>query len=136
MNQKTLKIILILASASQSVLWIAGLILANVGLVIAAIIIVIAILPMFYLNREDITAMFQRDKDQIVEDERTQMINEKSSTIALGAFIGTIIYVGLILVALRNVYPQYLVTGYVLLITALFGLIISIISRTYYKRRY
>jgi uncharacterized membrane protein len=136
MNQKTLKIILILASASQSVLWIAGLILANVGLVIAAIIIVIAILPMFYINREDITAMFQRDKDQIVEDERTQMINEKSSTIALGAFIGTIIYVGLILVALRNVYPQYLVTGYVLLITALFGLIISIISRTYYKRRY
>ena len=136
MNQKTLKIILILASLSQSVLWIAGLILANVGLVIAAIIIVIAILPMVYIHRDDITAMFQRDKDKIVEDERTQMINEKSSTIALGAFIGTIIYVGLILVALRNVYPQYLVTGYVLLITALFGLIISIISRTYYKRRY
>jgi uncharacterized membrane protein len=136
MNQKTLKIILILASLSQSVLWIAGLIFANVGLVIAAIIIVIAILPMVYLNRADITAMFQRDKYQIVEDERTQMINEKSSTIALGAFIGTIIYVGLILVALRNVYPQFLITGYVLLLTALFGLIISIISRTYYKRRY
>jgi uncharacterized membrane protein len=136
MNQKTLKIILILASLSQSVLWIAGLILANVGLVIAAIIIVIAILPMFYIHREDITAMFQRDKDKIIEDERTQMINEKSSTITLGVFIATIIYVGLILVALRNVYPQYLVTGYVLLITALFGLIISIISRTYYKRRY
>ena len=136
MNQKTLKIILILASLSQSVLWIAGLILANVGLVIAAIIIVIAILPMFYIHRDDITAMFQRDKDQIIEDERTQMINEKSSTVTLGVFIGTIIYVGLILVALRNVYPQYLITGYVLLITALFGLIISIISRTYYKRRY
>jgi uncharacterized membrane protein len=136
MNEKTLKIILILASTSQSVLWIAGLILANVGLIISAIIIVIAILPLVYLHREDITTMFQRDKDKIVEDERTQMINEKSSTIALGAFIGTIIYVGLILVTLRNVYPQYLVTGYVLLITALFGIIISIISRTYYKRRY
>ena len=80
--------------------------------------------------------MFQRDKDKIVEDERTQLINEKSSTIALGAFIGTIIYVGLIIVSLRNVYPQFLFTGYVLLITALFGLILSIISRTYYKRRY
>ena len=136
MNKKTLKIILILASASQTVLWIAGLILANVGLVISAIIIIIAILPIVYLHREDITEMFQRDSDKIVEDERTQLINEKSSTIALGAFIGAIIYAGLIIVSLRNVYPQFIFTGYVLLITALFGLILSIISRTYYKRRY
>ena len=136
MNQKNLRNILIITSAIQTVLWVSGLILANVTLVILALIITIAILPVVYINRDNITEMFQRDKDKIVEDERTQLINEKSSTITLGAFIGTIIYVGLIIVSLRNVYPQFLITGYVLLITALFGVILTIITRTYYKRRY
>ncbi|AEG17741.1 DUF2178 domain-containing protein [Methanobacterium paludis] len=135
MNLKNLKNILIIASAIQTVLWVAGLVLANVTLVVLALITAIAILPVVYIHRNDITEMFQNN-DEIVEDERTQLINEKSSTIALGAFIGTIIYVGLIIVSLRNVYPQFLVTGYVLLITALFGVTLSIISRTYYKMRY
>jgi uncharacterized membrane protein len=135
MDLKTLRNILIIASTIQTVLWVAGLILANVTLVLLALITTISILPAVYIHREDITEMFQ-NSDEIVEDERTQLIDEKSSTIALGAFIGTIIYVGLIIVSLRNVYPQFLVTGYVLLITALFGFILSIISRTYYKRRY
>ena len=136
MNQKILKNLLIIMSAIQTVLWITGLILANVILVVLALIITIAILPVVYIHRDEIKELFKRDNDKIVEDERTQLINEKSSTIALGALIGTIIYVGLIIISLRNVYPQYLFTGYVLLITALFGLIISIISRTYYKWMY
>jgi uncharacterized membrane protein len=136
MNQKILRNILITTSAIQTVLWVAGIILANVTLVILAIITTMAILPVVYSHRDNIKEMFQRDRNKIVEDERTQLINEKSSTIALGAFIGTIIYAGLIIVSLRNVYPQFLFTGYVLLITALFGIIVSIVSRTYYKRRY
>jgi len=136
MNQKILRNILITTSAIQTVLWVAGLILANVALVLLALITTIAILPAVYIHRDNIKEMFQRDSNKIVEDERTQLINEKSSTIALGAFIGAIIYAGLIIVSLRNVYPQFLFTGYVLLITALFGLILSIISRTYYIRRY
>ena len=135
MNQNSLKIILILTSAVQTVLWVSGLILANVNLVISALIIVIAILPLVYIHRNDISEMFQSG-NEIVEDERTQLINDKSSTITLGVLIGTIIYVGLIIVSLRNVYPQFLFTGYTLLITALFGLIIFIISNSYYKRRY
>ena len=135
MDLKNLRNILIVASAIQTVLWVAGLVLANVTLVVLALITTIAILPVVYIHRDDITEMFQNN-DEIVEDERTQLINEKSSTIALGAFIGTIIYVGVIIVSLRNIYPQFLVTGYVLLVTALFGFILSIISRTYYKMRY
>ena len=136
MNLKTLKNILIITSAIQTVLWVSGLILANVTLVVLALIITIAILPVVYIHRDDIKEMFQRDSNKIVEDERTQLINEKSSTIALGAFIGSIIYIGLIIVSLRNIYPQFLFTGYVLLTTAIFGILLSIISRTYYKRRY
>lgn len=136
MNQKNLRNILIITSMIQTILWVTGLILANVALVILALIVTITILPIVYIHRDEISEIFQRDSNQIVEDERTQLINEKSSTITLGALIGTIIYVGLIIVSLRNVYPQYLITGYVLLITALFGLILSIISRTYYKWKY
>jgi uncharacterized membrane protein len=136
MNLKAIRNILIITSLIQTVLWIVGLILANVILVILALIITIAVLPVVYIHRSDISEMFQRDHNKIVEDERTQLINEKSSSITLGALIGTIIYVGLIIVSLRDVYPQYLFTGYVLLITALFGIILSFISRTYYKWRY
>lgn len=135
MNQFTLKIFLILTSLIQSVLWIAGLLLADVQLVILAIIIVIVILPVIYRYRNNISELFQRN-DKIMEDERTQLINEKSSTLTLGVLIGTIIYAGVFIVTLRNVYPQLLVAGYTLLITALFGLIITIMSRTYYNRRY
>jgi uncharacterized membrane protein len=136
MNQKNLRNILIITSAIQTVLWVAGLILANVRLVISALIIIIAVLPLVYIHRDDISEMFQRDSSKIVEDERTQLINEKSSTLTLGVLLATIIYAGLIIVSLRNVYPQFLITGYALLITAFYGLLISIISLTYYKRRY
>lgn len=136
MNQKTLRNILITTSAFQTILWVTGLILANVTLVILALIVAMAVLPVVYIHRDNIGEMFQRDKDKIMEDERTQLINEKSSTMTLGALIGTIIYVGFILVSLRNIYPEFLLTGYVLLITALYGLILNIISRTYYKRKY
>ncbi len=136
MNQKTLRNILITTSAIQTVLWVTGLILANVTLIVLALIVVIAVLPIVYIQRDNIGEMFQRDKDKIVEDERTQLINEKSSTITLGALLGTVIYVGFILVSLRNIYPEFLLTGYVLLTTALYGLILNVISRTYYKRKY
>ncbi len=136
MNQKTLRNILITTSAIQTILWVTGLILANVTLVILALIVAMAVLPVVYIHRDNIGEMFQRDKDKIMEDERTQLINEKSSTMTLGALIGTIIYVGFILVSLRNIYPEFLLTGYVLLITALYGLILNIISRTYYKKKY
>lgn len=136
MNQKTLRNILITTSAIQTILWVTGLILANVTLVILALIVAMAVLPVVYIHRDNIGEMFQRDKDKIMEDERTQLINEKSSTMTLGALIGTIIYVGFILVSLRNIYPEYLLTGYILLITALYGLILNIISRTYYKRKF
>jgi uncharacterized membrane protein len=136
MNQKTLRNILITTSAIQTVLWVTGLIFANITLVLLALIVVIAVLPLVYIHRDNIGEMFQRDKDKIMEDERTQLINEKSSTMTLGALLGTIIYVGVIIVSLRNIYPEYLLSGYVLLITALYGLILNIISRTYYKRKY
>ena len=134
MNEKSLKILFIASSMVQSVLWVLGLIFANVWCVLAAIVVVIIILPLVYRHKDDISAMFQ-GKD-IVEDERTELINEKSSTITLGVLVATVIYVGLIIIALRNSFPDLQQAGYTLFATAVLALIINVISRMYYKRRY
>lgn len=134
MNEKSLKILFILASMVQSVLWILGLIFANIWFVIAAIIIVLIILPLVYRHKNDISSMFQGKN--IVEDERTELINEKSSTVTLGVLIGTILYIGLIIISMRNSFPDLQLAGYTLFATAVFALIINVISRVYYKRRY
>lgn len=134
MNEKSLKILFILASMVQSVLWILGLIFANIWFVIAAIIIVLIILPLVYRHKNDISSMFQGKN--IVEDERTELINEKSSTVTLGMLIGTILYIGLIIISMRNSFPDLQLAGYTLFATAVFALIINVISRVYYKRRY
>lgn len=134
MNEKSLKILFILASMVQSVLWILGLIFANIWFVIAAIIIVLIILPLVYRHKNDISSMFQGKN--IVEDERTELINEKSSTVTLGVLIATILYIGLIIISMRNSFPDLQLAGYTLFATAVFALIINVISRVYYKRRY
>jgi len=133
-NEKNLKIIFILASMLQSVLWILGLLFANIWFVLAAIIVVLIILPLVYRYKDDISGMFQGKN--IMEDERTELINEKSSTVTLGVLIATILYVGLIIVSMRNSLPELQLAGYTLFATAVFALIINIISRIYYKGRY
>jgi uncharacterized membrane protein len=72
----------------------------------------------------------------VVEDERTQLINEKASTMTLGIFIAVIIYVGIIILALRNSFPEWTLTGYTLIGSAVVCLAIYGISRIYYSRKY
>ncbi len=135
MNLKTLGNILIIIGFIQTVLWIVGLVLANLLFVLLAIIVTLALLPVIYAHRDHLREMFQ-DKDKIVEDERTQFINEKSSNLTLAILIGVIGYFGLILVSLRNSYPQYFLTGIILLLSMVFAVVVYLLSRAYYKRRY
>jgi uncharacterized membrane protein len=117
-------------------LWIAGLILSNIFIILLAIILLIAEIPVIYINRDNLKDIFQGDSTIIVEDERTQMINEKAATMTFGIFIAVIFYVGIIIVALRNSYPQLLVVGYTLFLAAFFCFILYFASRAYYSRKY
>ncbi|HEX3013195.1 MAG TPA: DUF2178 domain-containing protein [Methanobacterium sp.] len=117
-------------------LWIAGLLLANIYIIILAIVFLIALGTVLYIHRDNLKEIFQKDSNAIVEDERTQLINEKAATMTLGVLIAVIIYVGIILVALRNSYPQFLQAGYILFIVALFCFILYFASRAYYTRKY
>jgi uncharacterized membrane protein len=117
-------------------LWIAGLLLANIYIIIIAIVLLIALSSVLYIHRDNLEELFQGNSNVIVEDERTQLINEKAATMTLGILIAVVIYVGIIIIALRNNYPQFLLAGYTLLSAALFCFILYFASRAYYSRKY
>jgi uncharacterized membrane protein len=117
-------------------LWFAGLILANIYIIILAIILLSVEGIVLYINRDNLKEIFQGNSDVIVEDERTQLINEKAATMTLGILIAVIIYAGIIIVALRNSYPQFLQAAYTLFIVGIFCFILYFLSRFYYSRKY
>lgn len=117
-------------------LWIAGLVLANIYVIILAIILLSALGVVLYINRDHLKEIFQGDSTVIVEDERTQLINEKASTMTLGVLIAVMIYSGIILFSIRDNYPQFLQAGYTLFILAFFCFILYFSSRAYYTRKH
>lgn len=117
-------------------LWLAGLILGNIYVIILAIILLGAEGVVLYINRDNLEEIFRGDSKVIVEDERTQLINEKASTMTLGILIAAMIYAGIIIVALRDSYPQFLQASYTLFILAFSCFILYFISRAYYSRKY
>lgn len=117
-------------------LWIAGLILGNIYIIILAIILLAALSMVLYIHRDNLAEIFQGGSEMVVEDERTQLINEKAATMTLGIFTAVIIYAGIIIVALRNSYPQFLQAGYTLFVAAVFCFILYFTSRAYYSRKY
>ena len=117
-------------------LWIAGLLLANIYIIILAVVFLIALGTVLYIHKDNLKEIFQKDSNAIVEDERTQLINEKAATMTLGVLTAVIIYAGIIIVALRDSYPQFLQAGYTLFIVALFCFILYFASRAYYTHKY
>lgn len=117
-------------------LWVVGLILGNIYIIILAIILLIAISIVLYLHRDNLEEIFQGDSTVIVEDERTQLINEKAATMTLGILAAIIIWVAIVIFAIRNNYPQYLPVGYTLLAVAIFCFLLYFSSRAYYSRKY
>jgi len=117
-------------------LWVAGLILANIYIVLLAILLLMALCVVLYIHKDNLEEIFQKDSKVVVEDERTQLINEKAATLTFGIFVAVIIYVGIIIVALRDSYPQFLQAGYTLFLAAVFCFILYFASRAYYTRKF
>lgn len=117
-------------------LWIVGLILVNIYVIILALILLIALSIVLYVHRDNLKEIFQGDSSAIVEDERTQLINEKAATMTLGIFLAVIIWVEIVIFALKNSYPQFLQAGYTLFSAAIFCFILYFSARAYYGRKY
>jgi uncharacterized membrane protein len=123
-------------SVFVTALWIAGLILGNIIIFFMAILILIALGIIFYINRDNLKEIFQGSSDLIVEDERTQLINEKSATMTFGIFMAVIIWLAIVITALRGIYPQYMIVAYTLFASGAFCFILYFGSRIYYGRKY
>ncbi len=136
MNLKTKGKILMIISAFETGLWIAGLLLANIYIIILAIAILLLIIPVVYKNKDNIEEMFKGDSDIFIEDERTQFINEKAANMTLGILIAVVFYAAIIIVTLRDKYPQFLDIGYTLFLIAALCFVLYFLSRAYYDRKY
>jgi uncharacterized membrane protein len=80
--------------------------------------------------------IFQGKDAAVVDDERTQMINERASNMTMGVYLAVMLYIAVIIVTMRNVYPQYTVVGYALFLSLLFALALYAFARWYYTRKY
>jgi uncharacterized membrane protein len=117
-------------------LWIAGVILGNVYVIILALALLAALSTILYIHRDNLKEIFQGDSSVVVEDERTQLINEKAATMTLGILIAIIIWIGIIVLAIRNSHPQYQTMGYLLIAVAMLCFILYFSARIYYSRKY
>ena len=123
-------------SALITGLWIAGIILGNLYVIIIALVLLVALSTVLYIHRDNLKEIFQGDSSVIIEDERTQLINEKAATMTLGILIAVIIWATIIIFAIRGNYPQYLPVGYTLSTVAVSCFILYFSARTYYSWKF
>ncbi|KZX14721.1 hypothetical protein MBCUT_19630 [Methanobrevibacter cuticularis] len=136
MNTKIKVIIAVILSSIISLLWIIGLIIADINLFIIAIILLLITIPFAYKNFDELKEFFRTRKGEVVEDEREEYIQEQAGYMAFGLSIALNIYIAVAIITLRNLYPQYSPIAYVLIIITLISFIIFTIGKYYYKNKY
>jgi len=142
MESKTIVIINIILTSIICILWSLGITFVNINLIILAmILLLISTYPYTkYYNEYNkfIKEFINKRKGKIIEDERTEHIEEKSAFSAFWLMTHVSIYGGLIIFTFNFLYPEYinLDLSYPLFIIAFIGLITYIISITYYGMKY
>ncbi|MEA4957022.1 hypothetical protein SDC9_07568 [bioreactor metagenome] len=136
MESKIKVIITIILSTLVTFTWVLGIIFANFNLFIVSMILFIIVLIPTIKYYKELDEFFKSRNEEIIEDERTRYIDEKASLPAFGSVMAIVIYVAIAIFTLRNVYPEYIIIAYAFSFTAFIGIIIYLISRTYFKRRY
>jgi uncharacterized membrane protein len=97
-----------------------------------SILLVFSIIAGFVL-----TLILARKQEKIMVDERIQLINEKASTTTLNTFILGASLLGFVLVGLGNIgYAELSPLGFSLLYSACALMILNVIFRIYYRRKY
>ncbi|MDL2246655.1 DUF2178 domain-containing protein [Methanobrevibacter sp. OttesenSCG-928-K11] len=135
-NTKIKIAILILFSFSSSISWITGLILANINFFILSLVLLLIVLPYTLKNFNEFQEFFTKRNGKVIEDERANYINEKAGNMGFGITLAINIYLGVAILTLRNIYPQYSIIAYVLFLLVIISIIIYKIATLYYKKRY
>ena len=136
MKTKQMVIILIILQSISNLLWILGLIFADINFFIIAMIVSVmyGIPTIKYLK--DLTEFFKTRDGEVVSDERKEHIEEKAALPSYALMIIVSIYSGVAILTLRNSYPEYANLAYPFFIIVILGLISYMMSTAYYKRKY
>jgi uncharacterized membrane protein len=84
-------------------------------------------LPIYYKLRKRV--------DEVVEDEMMFKLSEKASHTAFRIFAPIAAFTGLVIVTLKDIYPQYLQIGLTLAFSACSLLVIYIAAIKYYMKK-
>lgn len=136
MKSKTISIIIIILSCLVTLLWVLGLIFANINLFILAmcVLLITAFPTIKYFNQ--INEFFRKRNGKVIEDERTENIEAKASLPGFASIMVVSIYSVVAIFTLRNIYPEYVNFAYPFLIITVIGFVSYIISQMYFKRKY
>ena len=73
---------------------------------------------------------------EVVVDERDEQVSERAAKVAVEIFAAISALVGIILVALRDGYPEYIYIGFTLAFSACTLMILYSVLYGYYNKRY
>ena len=129
-------IIVIIGSLCSSILWIIGIISANVLNFICSIIILLIIGIISIKNYSQLNDFFTRRNGKVTEDEMSKLIDGKSSIATCTISVALFLYMGIGILTLRNIYPDIINIGLTLIIASVIQIIIGLISNFYYKNKF
>ena len=136
MKTKLIVNILIVLSSLSTLLWVLGLIFAEINLfIIAMILSAISLVPTMKFYSE-ITEFFKLRNGEVIDDERKQFIEGKASLASFATMLVISIYSGIAILTLRNLYPQYTILAYAFLSVGIIGLLAFTLSKAYYNIKY
>lgn len=133
MKDKTLVIIISAISVLTTILCIIGIIETNMIYYIIALILTCINLPIVYKKREILDEFFSKKGEKVIEDERTKLIEAKASNIAYGIDTVLIINIIVVILILRNIYPNLVPLAMILIIVKVISLISFTIGKKYYS---
>lgn len=122
-----------LLSALSTILWIIGIIKADLIFYIIALILTCINIPLAYKNRDLLTEFFSKRNGKTIEDERTKLIEAKASNFAYAINTVLMLNIIIIILTLRNVYPDLLNLAWILIIVEIISLICFTIGKKYYS---
>ncbi|MDR2967028.1 MAG: DUF2178 domain-containing protein [Methanobacteriaceae archaeon] len=117
-----------------SVVWIIGIIFADFKFFILGGIILCFLSIYVFKNREELKTVRTDDGD-VMEDERNHTINEKAGNITYEIIIFLMVSIGVAILTLRDIYPQFQTIAHILLFLTIINFIINKIAKFYYKKK-
>ena len=103
-----------------SLIWIIGIIFADLKFFIFGLFILTFLSIFVYKNHGELKILRNED-GTVMEDERNKFIKNKAGHNSFETIMAIIIFTGVAILTLRNIYPEYLIIAYTLFLLSVLG---------------